>query len=92
MLDKALALRETGDPGRLLVKSRHCRLGSASESLGQVASRAMEHRQLLSARSSLLDNIQWDDSAELSWAHNVKSTPQKTRFRDEKYARIWDTD
>ena len=23
---------------------------------------------------------------------NTKTTPQKTRFRDEKYARIWDTD
>ena len=23
---------------------------------------------------------------------NVKTTPQKTRFRDVKYARIWDTD
>ena len=22
----------------------------------------------------------------------VKTTPQKTRFRDVKYARIWDTD
>ena len=22
----------------------------------------------------------------------VKTTPQKTRFRDEKYARIWDTE
>ena len=28
-----------------------------------------------------------DDSVE-----PVKTTPQKTRFRDEKYARIWDTD
>ena len=32
------------------------------------------------------------DGGLLSPTGSVKTTPQKTRFRDEKYARIWDTD
>ena len=33
----------------------------------------------------------WPLSASFQ-THNVKTTPQKTRFLDVKYARIWDTD
>ena len=32
------------------------------------------------------------DGGQLQPTGDVKTTPQKTRFRDVKYARIWDTD
>ena len=38
------------------------------------------------------DIVKEDSGAYAVFTEHVKTTPQKTRFRDVKYARIWDTD
>ena len=47
---------------------------------------SLHHYSALSTIVVPIDQRKWRD------VPAVKTTPQKTRFRDEKYARIWDTD